>query len=106
MEDILDMPYLDTAVCTVKKENEMSERVMIRKHLPGDRDFYRKDAENSKFFQAAVKAGLEIKRISVGTGKLMLLDLNQLFEIGMELLKKDPRILLCDDPNCLFCRRN
>ena len=106
MEDILDLPYLDSAVCTIKKANGMAERVMIRKHLPGDRDFYRKDAENSKFFQAALKAGLEIKSITLGTGKLMLMDMNQLFEIGMKLLEKDPRILLCDDPQCLFCRRS
>lgn len=105
LEDILDLPYLDIAVCGVRKKNGSTERVMLHKHLPGDRDFYRKDAENSKFFKAATEAGLDIRSVTVGTGKLTLLDLNQLFEIGMKLLKKDPRILLCDNPECLFCRK-
>ena len=78
--------------------------MVVPGHLPGHRDFYRKDAENSKFYTAAVKAGLEISEVSLGYGKLRMIDLRQLYDIGMELLKKDPRILLCDDPECLFCR--
>ena len=78
--------------------------VVILGHLPGHRDFYRKDAENCKFYTAAVKAGLQIDEVPLGYGKLQLIDLQQLYDIGMELLKKDPRILLCDDPECIFCR--
>jgi hypothetical protein len=99
------VPYLEAAVCRVKNPDSSLKTVLIEKHLPGHRDFYRKDAENCKFFRRAVENGLEIHSIQLGMGKLLLVNLRQLYEIGMHLLSNDPCILLCDDPNCLFCRK-
>ena len=104
LEDCSNAPYLAPAVCQILEADGSIRPVVVPGHLPGHRDFYRKDAENSKFYTAAVKAGLEISEVSLGYGKLRMIDLRQLYDIGMELLKKDPRILLCDDPECLFCR--
>ena len=104
LEYCANVPYLAPAVAQILEENGSIRPVVIPGHLPGHRDFYGNNAENCKFYTAAVNAGLKISEVSLGYGKLQLIDLRQLFDIGMELLKKDPRILLCDDPDCLFCR--
>ena len=51
----------------------------------------------------AVDMGLEIRKVPLGIGVLQLMDLEQLFEIGMSLIRRDPAVLLCDDPLCRFC---
>ena len=105
LEDRTDMPFLDTAVCRVKNPDGSLKTVAIEKHLPGHRDFYRPHAEECKFFRAAVERGLEIRSVPLGMSELQLIEVRPLYEIGMELLKQDHRLLLCDDPDCLFCRR-
>ena len=105
LEDRTDMPFLSSAVCRVKNPDGSLKTVLIEKHLPGHRDFYRPNAEECKFFRAAIERGLEIRSVPLGMGKLQLIEVRPLYEIGMELLKKDHRLLLCDDPECLFCRR-
>ncbi len=105
IETIADSACLGEAVCRVRNPDGSLKTVLIEKHLPGHRDFYRNDAENCKFYTRAVKAGLKIAEQPLGMGKLQLIDMKDLYRIGMELIRKDPRILLCDDPCCLFCRQ-
>lgn len=105
LEDCADMPFLDDAVCRMKNEDGSLKTVIVPRHLPGHRDFYRKDAENCKFYQRAFARGLEVKSAQLGLAQLQLIDLRQMYEIGMQLLKEDRRTLLCDDKDCLFCRR-
>ena len=38
-------------------------------------------------------------------GELMLLDIKQLNDIGAAVIAEDPKVLLCDKPDCLFCRK-
>lgn len=92
LEDHFDSSLLDSAVCTVRRPDGSAKKVMIEKHLPGDRDFYH-DAENCAFFQAAFAAGLEVKRAKLGIGELKLIDLTQLYEIGGRLFRENPHIL-------------
>ena len=105
LEDRLRLDYLDNAVCKVKDADGSVKTVMIERHLPGHRDFYTLDAENGKFFTKAVAAGLEIKSVDLGVGKLQLIDLQQFCEIGLALLKEDPDLLLCDNEKCHFCSK-
>ncbi len=105
IETVNDAPFLQPAVCRVKDPDGALRTVLLEKHLPGHRDFYRKDAENCKFFRQAVQEGLHIHEIPFGMGKIQMIDLQNFYEIGMKLWKKDPRILLCDDPECVFCRQ-
>ncbi len=106
LEDHCELPFLDSAVCRCKNPDGSLKTVLLEKHLPGHRDFYRgNNAEQCKFFQRASEAGLEIRKTALGTGFLQLIDMQQLFEIGKELITNDPRILLCDDPACAFCSR-
>ncbi len=99
-EDHFNLEFLAPAVCT----DVGDRKVLIEKHLPGHRDFYRKDGENSKFFRRALAAGLRIEKEQLGLGEIKVMDIKQLFEIGSRLVEQDKRIFLCDDSECLFCR--
>ena len=105
IETVNHASYLQSAVCRVKKPDGTLRTVLIEEHLPGHRDFYRDDAENSKFFRRAVQEGLKIEEASFGMGKLQLIGLRNFYEVAMKLWKEDPRILLCDNPDCQFCSR-
>ena len=104
LETINDMPFLQPAVCKVKNPDGSARTVFIDKHLPGHRDFYGENGDTCKFYNAARKAGLKIETVSFGMDKIQVIKLKDLYEIGMKLLKEDPRILLCDNPECTFCR--
>ncbi len=106
LEHVCEMPFLAPAVCRVRQADGSLRTVAIPGHLPGHRDFYRgNQAEKCKFFRRAVAAGLVIHRVRLGLGQVLLLDLGQLEAIGRRLLHEDPRVLLCDDPDCEFCRQ-
>ena len=48
---------------------------------------------------------LDIKKERLGLGWLYLMDLKQLYEIGMKVFKNDPMVTLCDDTGCAFCSK-
>ena len=102
LEDATRMPFLATAICNIKHEDGSLEAVAVERHLPGDREFYR-DAMNCKFFKRAFERGLELKTIPFGMDKIMVLDIRQLYDIGMTVIRDDPKVLLCDRPDCPFC---
>ena len=97
--------FLERAVCKIHREDGSDEIVTIDQHLPGHRDFYRGDAENCKFYQRAVAKGLHIAEVPFGMAKLHMIDINELHDIGMELFREDPDVLLCDSPDCMFCSK-
>ncbi len=103
LEDQARLPYLSTAVCQAVRPDGSIEIGCVPRHLPGHRDFYGAGADTCKFYTRARERGLEVREVPLGEARLQLIDLRQLKEIGMELIAEDPRILLCDDPECLFC---
>ena len=105
LEDQLRLAYLDSAVCKIKEADGSLRTVLIERHLPGHREFYTPDAEHGKFFTKAIAAGLEVKTVPLGIGKLQLIDLQQFYKIGMNLLKAEPDLLLCDSEKCVFCSK-
>lgn len=106
IEDACNVPFLNTAVCQECLADGGIKTVTIEKHLPGHRDFYCGfHASECKFFHAARVAGLELRKTTLGLGELCVMDAIQLFDIGKLLVEKDFRILLCDNPTCLFCNR-
>ena len=106
LETHCQMPFLQPAVCRRRTPDGGLETVLIDKHLPGHRDFYcGNQAHKCKFFRRAFERGLQLQQTSLGVGMLQMLSLPQLFEIGCQLLREDPRVLLCDDPECTFCRQ-
>ena len=104
LETACGSPILQPAICRIKAEDGSLRTGVIEQHWSGHRDFYGPDAKNSKFFTRAVEAGLHIAEVPFGMNCINVIDMKSLYSIGMELLKADPRILLCDDPDCLYCR--
>ena len=105
LETAVNANFLETAVCTVKMPDGSIEHVTVPQHLPGHRDFYRHDAENCKFYQKVIAAGLDIKEVDFGLGKLHLIDIRQLYDIGLPVMQEDSDIILCDSEDCLFCKK-
>lgn len=105
LEDEMNLPYLDDALCAIRNEDGSVRRVLQPKHLPGHRDFYVKEAAKCKFFTKAIASGLTVKESTLGLSKIQNIEAKQLYDIGMKIVKEDPRIFLCDDEKCLFCSR-
>ena len=103
LEDEMDMPYLQKAVCRIENEDENIRSVLVPKHLPGHRDFYEKPAEKSKMYRRLMADGLVINKIGLGLGGIKVIGANYMYELGMHALKDDPNILLCDNLECKFC---
>ena len=105
LEDRLDLPGLETVLCKVKQPDGTIDCAAIPRNLPYDRDFYHGSRETIRFFQTATVRGLKIHESKLGTGTILMMDLQELFELGTELLTADPYLLLSDDPKNLSCRR-
>jgi hypothetical protein len=55
------------------------------------------------FFKAAKEKGLKIHRVQLGTGTVKMMDMQELYSIGKELMTCDPFILLCDEGHDVSC---
>ena len=106
LEDELDMPYLSEAVCRVKRADGAVRTLLIEKHLPGHRDFYRNPGEETKIYKKLLEKGLVIKKSNLGFGEIKVIGAKQMYDLGMESLREDPALLLCDDKKCMFCSTN
>jgi aminoglycoside 3-N-acetyltransferase len=106
LEDEMNLSYLGNTVCRIKDQDGKVRSVMVPKHLPGHRDFYGSNGDNSKFFKKAKTQGLKINENSLGIGKLQVIDVEALHEIGAGIVKEDPNIFLCDSEECIFCSKN
>lgn len=105
LEDELDMPYLASGHCRVEDGPGAVRTVIVPKHVPGHRDFYRNPGEETKMYQRLLKDGLVIRKVTLGFGEIKVIEARQMYDLGVEALKDDPRLLLCDNDECLFCRK-
>ena len=104
LEDRFDLPGVGDTLCRIR-ENGIDRTIAMPRNLPGHRDFYQGSESTIKFFRAAVKKGLTIRKAKLGNGEIMVMDLEELDKIGSELVQQDPFIMLCDAPECLSCQR-
>ncbi len=103
IEDECRVPFLGDAVCAERTADGGRSLHLLRRHLPGHRDFYAKDAVERKFYRAMLAKGLKIAREPLGDGELLLMDTRQYYELAVPIVREDFGILLCDDPKCAFC---
>ena len=103
LEDKLNLPYLGGALVRYREEGGRTRSAWIPSHLGGHRDFYA--GEKSRFWQAALERGLRIGRGRFGLGELLVVDCAELERIGLELLRENPDLLLCERAECWFCSR-
>lgn len=105
LEDQANAPFLGNAIVKVMDADGELHTEVMKNHLPGHRSFYGSAPEQGKFYQEAFKRGLEVKETALGLGKLRMMDMQQLYKIGMDMFAEDPLATLCDDPDCFFCRK-
>lgn len=104
LEDTLDLPYLRKAVCRVKRAGGGLETLLIPKQLPGHRDFYNSNWRETKIFKKLLADGMPIRETPLGMDYVRTIAATDFYRFGIKALKADRRILLCDAPDCLFCR--
>ncbi len=92
LEDELDLPGLGDAVCKLKNPDGSGSYAVIRRHLPGDREFYHHDS-GSRFFRLACERGLRIRSVRLQAGAVRAIELRELYRIGRELLAEDRNLL-------------
>ena len=102
-ETEINAPYLRNAAVCYIDENGNTQMDLIRRHLPGCRSFYK--GFDSEFYQEAIRRGLKIDEVPFGMATFYRMDLRELYEITMGMLEEDNCALLCQDPNCTFCRK-
>ena len=97
VEALLELPYLKTQSGEFTDEKGKT-RVAEWKYFPGPhRDFIGLD----RFYRESGK--MKIARI--GNAVVRLIKAQDLIDIGLELGKKSPDFVLCDNPNCADCVR-
>lgn len=97
--------FLENAIVKIQDADGKLHTEVIHNHVPGCRDFYEPVGKKAKFYQRAMAKGLEIKEVPLGMGVVSCMDLQQLYDIGMELFREDPNVTLCDNPDCSFCKK-
>ncbi|MBI3920025.1 MAG: AAC(3) family N-acetyltransferase [Armatimonadetes bacterium] len=105
LEDEMDMPYLAPAVCQVENDEGNVSAVWVPKHLPGHRDFYRNPGEETKMYRRLLEDGLQISKTTLGFGEVKVMEAQQMYELGMEALKQDRWLMLCEEESCGFCSK-
>ena len=105
LEDKSNAPFLANVFVKVENADGKLQTEIIRRHVPGHRCFYGENPRDGKFYRNAFQKGLHVAQVELGVGRLQLMDLQQVHDIGMELFREDPLATLCDDPNCFFCRK-
>ena len=101
-EDWKDLPYLTTEEVRVTDGHGNGELVTVAKVPMGHRDFY--CGNDSKIARRMLEAGL-FKCGKVGMSECLLTTAQAMGDFVLSLLDQDPRILLCDDSGCEFCRQ-
>ena len=97
--------FLENAIVKIKDDDGKIHTEVIHNHVPGCRDFYNPKNLDSKFYVRAIEKGLTIKEEKLGMGQIYVMDLKELYEIGMELFREDKNVTLCDNENCRFCKK-
>ena len=106
LETMADSDFLENAVVKVVRDDGKHVTEIIRREMPGCRDFYYfHKPEGCKFYDRAVARGMKIHKELLGAGDIYTMDLSELNRIGTELFKEDPDITLCDRPQCVFCKK-
>jgi len=102
IEDWLDMPYLQTEQAVVKGQDGRPRVVEVTKSPSGDRDFYRQGSKVERLLEAS---GI-LRRGKVGAADTFWMPSQEMVEIVVKGLYREPTLLLCDSPDCAFCTRH
>jgi aminoglycoside 3-N-acetyltransferase len=94
IEDRLNLVGVEDGFGLLAEDGGVQRSIYLPRNLPGDRDFYHDRDGNSKFFSRAIAKGLMLNTVALGPGRVRVLDMRQLYDIGLELASADPDIML------------
>lgn len=103
LEDIAGVSYLKPGIFKYVDEDGQLHTALMERHLPGHRSFY-EDLSNNSFYEEAIRRGLKIHTQRLGMTTICQMELDNLHDVVMQMLREDPYALLCKDPECSFCR--
>ena len=101
IEDWLDMPYLQVEQAVVKDADGKPKTIDVTKSPSGDREFYRQGSKVERLLEAS---GI-VKRGKVGEATAFWMPSQEMVDIVVKGLYREPTLLLCDSPSCDFCRQ-
>jgi len=99
IEDWLDMPYLQVEKAVIKQPGNRIRTVEVTKSPSGDRDFYR---EPSKVMRVLDESGI-IRRGKVGEANTIWMPSQDMVQVVVKGIDREPTLLLCDSADCEFC---
>jgi len=100
IEDLLDMPYLVDEKALVAGPDGLAQTFPCTKCPIGCRDFY--SGDDSKWNRAIQQTGI-VRHASLGSARVQTMRSASLAQAAIDLLRRDPDLLLCDRPSCAFC---
>lgn len=103
VEVMANARYTEPACVQYIDENGRAKTAMIEKQLYGCRNFY--NGLEDDFYKEAIRRGLHIHAVPFGLSTLYRMELRELYDITMQMLRDDELALLCKKPGCPFCGR-
>ncbi len=104
VETMANVPYTEPACVQYIDKDGRVKTTMIEKQLFGCRNFY--GGIEADFYKEAIKRGLHIYEVPFGLATLYRIELRELYDITMQMLREDEFALLCKKPDCPFCKRH
>lgn len=97
LEEEIDALYLKTLdiPAPTYMENYKQEKFTLKKFPPGHRDFIKITSELRK--RDSLIEG------KIGNAVVKVIEMERLFEIGLDILHKDPLFFICNNPHCNSC---
>lgn len=94
LESEAKVDYLVSSICVVDDDEKGRRIVAIPENVPGLRDFYCPQPENSKIFRRLKERGLAIETVPIGFSELKVIEAAPFYRHGMNALAETPDILL------------
>lgn len=97
LEEEINALYLRTLTIPAPSyiEDYKNKTFTLKKFPPGHRDFIG--------FTPILRKREAIIEGRIGNAAVKVMDIDKLFEIGLEVLREDPLFFICNNPNCNSC---
>lgn len=103
VEVMASVPYTEPACVQYIDKDGRAKTAVIEKQLFGCRNFY--GGLDNDYYREAIRRGLHIYEVPFGLSKLYRMELRELYDITMQMLREDEFALLCKKPDCPFCKK-
>jgi aminoglycoside 3-N-acetyltransferase len=102
-EIMAGIPFAEPVVMQYINDKGETVTTMMDGHLYGCRNFY--CGIEDTYYKKAIPMGLRVYERKFGLTTLYRMELQNVYDITMQMYKDDPFATLCKDPDCPFCKR-